>query len=153
MLVLKRVAMTPANAARQSFGMLRIVGMLKLGHHALQYVRRWSVATNSGTAMRVPILRAPKKRVLSPRFGNGFVKRGQLRERNKGFRSSPGLKFASDAYFFGRQSKPKGYRYRGTTPSRPTLTRAVSRVPSGFFAALRIVKAAPAFRSLLSPIS
>ena len=36
-------------------------------------------------------------------------------------------------------------------PSRPTLTRLASRVPSSFFAALKMMTLAPAFNSDLSP--
>src|SRR3979490_3399785 len=36
-------------------------------------------------------------------------------------------------------------------PSRPTLTRAASRVPSSFFAALKMMILAPGFSSDLSP--
>ena len=43
--------------------------------------------------------------------------------------------------------------YCGTTPSRPTLTRAVSNVPSGFFVAAGTVTAAPGLSSLRLPIS
>lgn len=43
--------------------------------------------------------------------------------------------------------------YCGTVPSRPTLMRAASNVPSGFLVAASTVKAAPGLRSALLPIS
>jgi len=43
--------------------------------------------------------------------------------------------------------------YCGTTPSRPTLMRGASKVPSGFFTAAITVKLAPGFSSLALPIS
>jgi hypothetical protein len=43
--------------------------------------------------------------------------------------------------------------YCGTTPSRPTLMRAASSVPSGFLVAASTVKWAPGLRSAAPPIS
>ena len=43
--------------------------------------------------------------------------------------------------------------YCGTTPSRPTLMRFASSVPSGFLVAASTVNGAPALRSALLPIS
>jgi hypothetical protein len=49
--------------------------------------------------------------------------------------------------------EPAVTAYCGTRPSRPTLTRPASSVPSGLFTAAVIVMAAPGLSSLLSPTS
>src|SRR4051812_30938543 len=49
-----------------------------------------------------------------------------------------------------RDQRRAGY---GVTSPRPTLMRAVSNVPSGFFTAFVILILAPGFSSLLSPAS
>ena len=46
---------------------------------------------------------------------------------------------------------PLSLHYCGTTPSRPTLTRAASSDPSGFFTAPKIAMAAPGLSSLRLP--
>src|ERR1700733_4539316 len=42
---------------------------------------------------------------------------------------------------------------RGTTPSRPTLMRSMSKLPSNFLTALKTVNAAPGLTALMSPTS